>query len=432
MTTTAQLHVSASGLPPLSSADGTPEPSSSIVLLAALFEKDTLTGKMKLKKVTPWTRPASNSSSSAPTRFPGTITVEYVPGEHQEFQISLYRFRLSNPAATSVPASLFTSLKEEDRIGTVEFIMEYLGLAPLSNQSGLNVTTGEEAAEIPALVEGAGRLYTEEGRPNILHMELAIAHDVSTRAHEQLHASNATVTLSVDASRHTVQPNPNVVVVPRQHAHHEPKLHSGYSSSPDAHHAHTSISTPADAVPDAQDVDVAGQDQDSAELLSRLITMMEQGQTFIYFCLGSAPKKQKLFYRNPHPKEENLPGFLYLCEVNLNPREINVTTLTQPTEMPQVHYAPDGRTWNITAVFDACSITDIYLGKQAPAFHVNGQPIPLSSDDDDTLSFSLVTASSASLNVEALTAKQRAAWILGIMGILKNPEEQDGDDQTTE
>lgn len=79
---------------------------------------------------------------------------------------------------------------------------------------------------------------------------------------------------------------------------------------------------------------------ENAELGVRLLSMMEEGQTFLLYQLGVPPKRQKLFYRNPHPVEESLPGLLYLCELNQRPKDMNTNQM-------------EG--------LDLCTITDIYL-----------------------------------------------------------------------
>ena len=66
------------------------------------------------------------------------------------------------------------------------------------------------------------------------------------------------------------------------------------------------------------------------------------------------------------------------------------------------------------------------VGKQAPAFH-SFDSFPPPSDDDDQLSFSLVTSNSVSLNVEALKPQQRSAWIRGVMTVLNAGTEAEQD-----
>ena len=61
---------------------------------------------------------------------------------------------------------------------------------------------------------------------------------------------------------------------------------------------------PSDAVPDAADVDVSGAEDgttsgtDSQQLTEKLIRMMEEGQTFLFYQLqATAPRRVKIFYR---------------------------------------------------------------------------------------------------------------------------------------
>lgn len=151
---------------------------------------------------------------------------------------------------------------------------------------------------------------------------------------------------------------------------------------------------------------------------ARLLRMMQQGQTFLSYEAGRAPRPQKLFYvPSTDADDPTLPGLLYVCECDQDPGVL----ARDPVALANLQ------------CLDLCTMTDIFLGKQAPAFHDGADGSAAGPDgagaepaEDDSVSFSLVTSTSASLNLEALSAKKRAAWILGLMGCLKQDEEEEG------
>lgn len=157
---------------------------------------------------------------------------------------------------------------------------------------------------------------------------------------------------------------------------------------------------------------------DSADMNARLLRMMQQGQTFLSHEVGRAPRAQKLFYvPSSDPAEPALPGLLYVCEVEQDPAVL----ARDPVALANLQ------------CIDLCSMTDIFLGKQSPAFHADGADGSGADGadpaEDDSVSFSLVTSNSTSLNLEALSAKKRAAWILGLMGCLKQEGEEEGEEE---
>lgn len=130
---------------------------------------------------------------------------------------------------------------------------------------------------------------------------------------------------------------------------------------------------------------------------------MEHGQSFLRF-VDSAdgltdPALCKVFYRNSAEAiADGLPGLLYTCDVHVDPASVDCSVL-------------EG--------LDLCAVTDIYLGQQSPAFHRGAAAI--NPDDDDSVSFSLVTAAN-SLHLQAATPQKRAMWILGVMKTLQENE----------
>lgn len=73
----------------------------------------------------------------------------------------------------------------------------------------------------------------------------------------------------------------------------------------------------------------------------------------------------------------------------------------------------------VSLCVDLCCCV-VPVGQQSPAFHqgARASDAAINPDDDDTVSFSLVTAA-ASLHLQAATTKQRAMWIMGVMKTLE-------------
>lgn len=249
------LHLSALRLPvdePVEGDEAVPrgdgaadQPRDDSVYLAAVFERDLRSGDMKLQGVTPWTRSnraASAGASATALHFPGRICVDYFPGEMQLFQVSVYKFRAhqlaralaavsaapspaggaeAEAAAAQVPPVLFAMLREEERVGSCEFYLDYFGL-----ESGFLVSQraaaaqaharGDYAAEPPqgppALPPSVGRLTALPGRAHLLRLEMPLAHDVSSRAQADLARSGAAVVVGLDAGATTMSQNARVSV----------------------------------------------------------------------------------------------------------------------------------------------------------------------------------------------------------------------------
>lgn len=139
--------------------------------------------------------------------------------------------------------------------------------------------------------------------------------------------------------------------------------------------------------------------------------MMEEGQTFRLYQAGQAPLLQKLFYRRPPPPHDQSPGVLYCCDVRQRPLDVDVSGL---------------------AGLDLLELSDIFLGTQDQAFRMADGAVS-APDEDDGVSFSLVTPNDQSLHLSALSPQQRAAWILAIMGILRAAEiGAEGEDEQLE
>lgn len=142
--------------------------------------------------------------------------------------------------------------------------------------------------------------------------------------------------------------------------------------------------------------------------------MMEQGQSFLRFSDSAddagEPALCKVFYRNSAEAiADGLPGLLYTCDVHVDPASVDCSAL-------------EG--------LDLCAVTDIYLGQQSPAFHrgARASAAAINPDDDDSVSFSLVTAAN-SLHLQAATPQKRAMWILGVMKTLQENEATDDEAQ---
>jgi hypothetical protein len=112
-------------------------------------------------------------------------------------------------------------LREEERVGSCEFYLDYFGL-----ESGFLVSQraaaaqaharGDYAAEPPqgppALPPSVGRLTALPGKAHLLRLEMPLSHDVSSRAQADLARSGAAVVVGLDAGATTMSQNARVSV----------------------------------------------------------------------------------------------------------------------------------------------------------------------------------------------------------------------------